>query len=115
MSDYKVDIINHLPHIHPEYVGSLPESMEIIDVRSEEEYHSELGHIKGSKLITKGPELEEYLKQCGPDKEILFVCRSGKRSGDMTHYCHNELGMKNTYNMTGGMLLWNQLEFPILR
>lgn len=83
----------------------------LIDVRTPEEYVGELGHIQGSELITLGPALEEYLRSESRDQEIVFVCRSGARSGQTT-LLSEELGYKNTYNMVGGMIRWNELGYP---
>ncbi|WP_413578053.1 rhodanese-like domain-containing protein [Bdellovibrio sp. HCB290] len=82
----------------------------IVDVRTTEEYTGELGHIRGSELITLGPELEAFLKNQTREQEIVFVCRSGARSGQTT-LLSEELGYMNTYNMVGGMLRWNDLGY----
>jgi len=50
---------------------------EIIDVRSREEY--ELVRIGGSRLIPMD-ELPGRMGEIDWDKEVVFVCRSGKRS-----------------------------------
>jgi flagellar capping protein FliD len=58
--------------------------VKLIDVRRPDEYIGEYGHIKGAKLLTQGIELENYLKQEDKDTEIVFICRSGGRSGNAT-------------------------------
>lgn len=50
---------------------------EIIDVRSREEY--ETVRIRGSKLIPMD-ELPGRMGEIDWEKEVVFVCRSGKRS-----------------------------------
>lgn len=84
--------------------------VKLIDVRRPDEYIGEYGHIKGAKLLTQGLELENYLKQEDKDTEIVFICRSGGRSGNATRAAQI-MGFKKTINMTGGMIRWTQLGF----
>lgn len=51
--------------------------LEIIDVREPREY--EAVHIRGSKLIPLN-ELSARLKEINFKKDVVFVCRSGRRS-----------------------------------
>ena len=85
----------------------------LIDVRRPDEFSGELGHINGAKLVTLGPELEAFLVAGNKDDKILFICRSGMRSANAT-LAAIELGYKNVFNMEGGMLLWNQKNFPTI-
>ena len=84
----------------------------MIDVRRPEEFNNELGHISGAELITLGPDLTRYLDQGDRSQEIVFVCRSGGRSGQATLESQR-LGYKYTSNMLGGMTQWNEVHFPI--
>ena len=86
----------------------------IIDVRTEHEFNAELGHIDGAKRVTLGEELDHFLKNQDKNKKILFICRSGARSGKATLQAL-ELGYNNVFNMEGGMLLWNDKQFPVKR
>jgi len=86
----------------------------MIDVRTEDEFNAELGHIDGAKRVTLGEELDLFLKNQDKNKKILFICRSGARSGKATLQAL-ELGFNNVYNMEGGMLNWNDKNFPIKR
>jgi hydroxyacylglutathione hydrolase len=82
----------------------------IVDVRTPEEFVGELGHIHNAELVTLGPQLVEFLKELPQDEEVVFVCRSGARSGQTT-LLSEEMGHTRTFNMIGGMLRWNQLGF----
>jgi rhodanese-related sulfurtransferase len=84
----------------------------LIDVRSPDEYVGELGHINGSRLVTLGPELDGFLATANKQSPIIFICRSGVRSGKATTQAMG-LGFKNIFNMEGGMLAWNSLALPI--
>ena len=54
-----------------------PDDIEIIDVRSRKEYDEM--HIRGSRLIP-AEELSQRANEIAWQKEVVFVCRSGKRS-----------------------------------
>ena len=41
------------------------------------------------------------------DEEVIFYCRSGNRSGIAAMYL-DQLGFKNTKNLTGGMNAWKE-------
>ncbi len=82
----------------------------LVDVRGADEFDGELGHIEGAKLVTLGEELEDYLRSEDKNKKILFICRSGGRSGVATKMAAAN-GFKDVFNMAGGMLYWNQKKF----
>lgn len=86
--------------------------LQLIDVRGPDEFHGELGHIEGSKLITLGPDLSEFLKKSDKSIETVFVCRSGARSLRATQEAM-ELGYLKCYNLNGGMIRWNDLKYPV--
>lgn len=89
------------------------EKIIIIDVRSMEEFDGELGHIPGA-ILRPIPDItiwsDEFSEQ--KEQEIVMVCRSGNRSSRATSFLQ-EQGFSNVKNMSGGMLEWNKLEFPI--
>ncbi len=82
--------------------------LQMIDVRNPEEFIGELGHLPGAKLVTLGGELEQYLNSIDPKTEIVFICRSGKRSASAT-LTAMDMGFTSVYNMQGGMLACLQL------
>lgn len=86
----------------------------LIDVRRPDEFNAELGHIRGSKLVTLGEELSDFIRKEKKDKKILFICRSSARSGRATLEAM-EAGFKHVFNMEGGMLYWNEKRFPVVR
>lgn len=81
----------------------------ILDVRTEDEYESETGHLQGAILIPV-QELEEHYHELDSlkDKEIVAYCRSGHRSERASKF----LGKKGfkVYNMVGGILEWNKVK-----
>jgi len=75
----------------------------IIDVRSQDEFNGELGHIDGAQLICLKDKFEQQLKPLDKNRSYLFVCRSGGRSSRAARIALG-LGFKNIFNMQGGML-----------
>lgn len=90
------------------------QNVKLIDVRRPEEFNNELGHIPGAQLIPLGPELTSYLESGDRSEEIVFICRSGARSATAT-LDSIRLGYKFTINLNGGMLDWNENNFPVER
>lgn len=91
--------------ISPEEVEKLVNQkadIQFVDVREQEEYQA--GHIPGVKLIPVS-ELENRKVEIDPEKEVVLICRSGKRSSLACNYLASH-GYKRLNNMTGGMLGW---------
>lgn len=107
----KTQQINGITEVHPKDLEEHLESVQLIDVRRPEEFTGELGHIAGAKLVTLGPDLEAFMKTASKDASIVFICKSGGRSGHATMFSQ-DMGFKNVMNMTGGMMLWNELGLP---
>ena len=110
----KIRINSGIPEVIPQNLRENTMSVRIIDVRRPEEFIGELGHIDGAELVTLGDDLINLLNNEDRDQEIVFVCRSGGRSGQAIQFSQG-LGYKNTANMTGGMILWNELKYPTVK
>ncbi|MFQ5935498.1 MAG: rhodanese-like domain-containing protein [Acidiferrobacterales bacterium] len=97
--------------MHDRLKGSQPPVL--LDVREEEEYRGELGHILGSVLIplkdltVRVGELESYR-----DRPIVVVCRAGVRSTTAAAILTG-MGFQRVSNLKGGMLDWNEGKFPV--
>jgi rhodanese-related sulfurtransferase len=100
------------PHKVKELISENNKNIIIVDVRTHQEYISNLGHIKNSILLPlqslwhNKESIEKY-----KNKEIIVVCRSGKRSEEACRILNKS--NFNTKNMTGGMIEWNRIGFPI--
>jgi rhodanese-related sulfurtransferase len=79
----------------------------LLDVRTEQEFTGQLGHLPGAMLIPI-EELADRLEELAPyrEKEIVVYCRSGNRSGHGAKLL-NDQGF-NAFNMLGGMIAWNE-------
>jgi rhodanese-related sulfurtransferase len=115
----KTQIKDGIPEVNVEAVFEQmalvkQKKIRLIDVRRPEEFNNELGHIAGAELVTLGPELLDFLENGDRDQEIVFVCRSGARSGGATAESI-KMGYKHTSNMTGGMIRWNDAKQPVER
>lgn len=98
----------------PEDIFARLGHVKIIDVRGPDEFNNELGHIPNAELATLGPQLEEKLKHLDKSRELIFVCRSGKRSAEAARIAMS-MGLEKAYSLEGGMLRWSELRYPIQR
>lgn len=113
-SNLNSSFIDGIPSVLAEDLMPNLGMVKIIDVRGEDEYNNELGHISNSELVTLGPTLDRKLNDLDRNKEIVFVCRSGKRSGEAARLALTK-GFEKVYSLHGGMLRWNELRFPVER
>lgn len=105
---------NGVREISVQETHELGNNVRLIDVRMPDEFVGDLGHIAGAELIVLGPDLLKFLENGNRDENIIFVCKSGGRSGQATFASQN-MGYKNTANMIGGMMAWNQFKLPITK
>ncbi len=83
---------------------------EVIDVRREDEWKDELGHISNVRFSTLQTNFKHDVKSLDPEKTYLFVCRSGGRSAKAAQMAISN-GISNVYNLDGGMLEWRKQNF----
>jgi hydroxyacylglutathione hydrolase len=125
MSESKYCAIFNKVTINPEGVADIqPQELQqkksevhMIDVRRPDEFVGELGHIPGAKLSTLETDLTNFLKSVPEDQKsdsYVFVCRSGGRSSRAASMALS-LGFKRVYNLTGGMIYWNELRLETER
>lgn len=83
------------------------EAVNLLDVREDSErteYNIGGTHLPLGKVQTLQLEDIEDWK----DKEVIIYCRSGNRSGVAGLFLE-QVGFKNTVNLTGGMLAWKEM------
>lgn len=81
------------------------EPLQLIDVRSAEEYTHE-GHIAGARLIPL-PVLAQRLAEIARDTPVVLVCRSGNRS-QVAADLLAKAGYNALFNLQGGMIAWRR-------
>lgn len=84
----------------------------ILDVRTEDEWNK--GIIPGAKNIDiyKGQGFIYAVEELDKNKNYYLYCAAGARSAQACNIM-NQLGFKNTYNLTGGITNWDgPIELP---
>ncbi len=82
----------------------------LIDVREPEEHAQ--ARIRGSVLMPMS-ELRQRLREIPRDREVIFYCRSGNRSGQVVEYLSDQLGYENVINLAGGIIAWYRRDLPV--
>lgn len=77
----------------------------LIDVREDDEVI--FGMIEGAVHIPMG-QIPSRMGEIPRDREVVFICRSGSRSGRVCEFLAQQ-GFDHTVNMAGGMLAWESL------
>ena len=82
------------------------EKLNLIDCREPHEYAE---FNIGATLIPLGRFQSMQVDELDDlkDEEVIIHCRSGNRSGQACLLL-DAMGFKNTYNVTGGMLAWQE-------
>jgi rhodanese-related sulfurtransferase len=82
------------------------EKLNIVDVR---EPHENADFNIGGTLIPLGQIQSMQIDEIEDmkDKEVILYCRSGNRSGQAAMFL-DAMGFKNTKNLVGGMLAWEE-------
>jgi glyoxylase-like metal-dependent hydrolase (beta-lactamase superfamily II)/rhodanese-related sulfurtransferase len=102
-----------LKEIEPQWVAEHLGQVNVLDVRSEDEFHADLGHIANAQLIPLD-ELESRLQEIPTERPLVTVCRSGSRSGQATVLLQRH-GIQRAANLRGGMLAWREAGLPMTR
>lgn len=106
--------IKKITEWNPKELSEKLSECELIDVRGDDEFNGPLSHVRNSRLVTLGPDLEQFLKnsiESLQTKTIVFICRSGGRSLRAAEYAAS-LGYTNPINLKGGMIAWNEDKLP---
>jgi rhodanese-related sulfurtransferase len=89
------------------------EEIILLDVRDREEY--ETGHLQGAINISRGS-LDFKVHLIIPDKnrKIIVYCGLDLRSPLATKSL-NDLGYKKAVNMIGGLKVWEEAGYPVVK
>lgn len=77
---------------------------QLIDVR--EFYEYEIANI-GGKLIPKSA-IHDNIDKIAKNEKVIFHCKSGQRSAEVILDLEEKYGLKNLYNLEGGILAWEK-------
>ncbi|MFK7804261.1 MAG: rhodanese-like domain-containing protein, partial [Anaerolineae bacterium] len=72
----------------------------IIDIREPEEFSQ--GQLRLAESIPRHRFISEKPVDFSENGDIVFICRSGRRSNQLTWYLKNQ-GVENVYHLDGGM------------
>jgi len=98
---------NEVPEITPTELSERLQrkaDFDLIDVR--EPYELRIAAIPGARLIPLGT-LEDSLDSLDKNREIVVMCRSGKRSATAVQYM-KAAGFDHAVNLAGGILRWSR-------
>lgn len=84
----------------------------LIDVREQKEWDA--GRIAGGDLKPLS-QANDWYQDLPTDRDIIFYCRSGNRSGQIVHALIDQVGMTNVINMSGGIIAWEKAGLPVER
>ena len=85
----------------------------ILDVRTPEEYAA--GHIEGAvNLDFQSVKFKEEVNKLDKYRTYLVYCRTGVRSAAASKMM-GETGIKNIYNMTGGITDWQARGYAVVK
>ena len=84
----------------------------LVDVRTPEEYHGPLGHLRGAVLLPMDT-LASRVGELDPARPVVTVCRSGARSAQAATLL-GKAGFAQVANLAGGMLRWRAHGHPVV-
>jgi len=99
-----------LPEISPEWVAQHRRELQVLDVRNPSELGGELGQLESAQLIPLD-ELRAHVAQVSPDKPVVVVCQTGKRSG-LGAAILVKAGFTRVASLAGGIIRWRELGLP---
>ena len=98
---------NEVPEITPTELSERlqrKDDFDLIDVR--EPYELQIAAIPGARLIPLG-QLEDSFDSLDKNREIVVMCRSGKRSATAVRQMI-AAGFQHPNNLAGGILRWSR-------
>jgi sulfur dioxygenase len=96
--------------IAPHWLEENAGSVQILDVRENDEFTGPLGHVAGAVHIPLG-QLNVRAGELSGERPIVAICRAGGRSAQATVILRNA-GFTRVANLAGGMLRWRAEGHP---
>lgn len=101
---------NDVPEVSVQWLQDNQGSVRVVDVREADELIGPLGAIREVEHIPLRA-LPEHLEDFDKDEPVVFVCRSGGRSGTAAHLFLRARKC-NVASLAGGMQEWCQTGLP---
>ena len=99
-----IDVVEAARRRGPDGTGAL-----LVDVREPREFEE----VRAEDVaLLPMSSLPQRLADLPADRELLFICRSGARSGQVTAYLRAQ-GREDVWNVNGGMLAWERAGLPV--
>ena len=106
-----IDDVPQIRTIDPTQVAKLvDDGALLIDVREQHEW--DLARIEGAQLKPLS-QANDWYQDLPTDRDIVFYCHSGQRSGQIVEALMQRAGLTNVINMSGGLLAWAENDLPI--
>lgn len=103
-----------VPEITAEGLRALqPSQALLVDVREQDEYRGELGHVAGSVLVPLST-LLSAANSWEKQRPLVLICRSGGRSGKAALQLA-AAGFKRVASLQGGLMGWHAKQLPVER
>lgn len=90
----------------------LSDSIQLIDVRSFEEFQEK--HVKGAQSIVFDADFEENILKLDKSAPVAVYCRTGRRSKECSQVL-KEQGFTKIYELEGGLEKWEHDDLLILK
>jgi len=90
-----------IPEVSCEWVRTHPTVARLVDVREQDEFVGELGHLEGAELVPMA-RVTRDAEAWDREQPLVLVCRSGGRSGKIAVQLE-AMGFKRVVSMAGGM------------
>ena len=102
---------SEIPTVEPGGVdGLMADGALLIDVREQTEWDE--ARIAGAELKPLSL-LNTWYQDLPEERDIVFYCRSGNRSGQIVQTLIQQVGMTNVLNMSGGIIAWVDQGLPV--
>jgi len=99
--------VSQIPSVTP---ASVPADAYLLDVREPDEWQA--GRIAQAHHLPM-MEIPARLAEIPRDGDVVVVCRSGGRSGQVVAYLGQQ-GWDNVFNLVGGMQSWAATGLPMV-
>ena len=99
--------------VPPAQAATALNGVRLIDVREPSEFSDQLGHVAGAELVPLAT-LPQASTDWDRSADYLIICRSGGRSSNAAMWLANH-GFTSVFNLSGGMIAWNQAGLSVER